>query len=321
MYWYFYMNRNEGVPISNPWTLEMGKLMVPNVFFDIEIIWALSSRYHAPSKAIRLLDGQCLVDICREAIIRCFDLNKQAVTEIDLGRLKQEYKRLKRTYRIDELPLHMKMGDKNRVLPILSSKAKPFLVSDFQTYFKNTYYALCQILGFDVEDNMSVGLMRMEMTIQHPESNVEFYFSSLLCHLILFQNETKWTKRMKLSTLENGVMLLVQNWCYVWDSKCLEGDFIVFRDEFSLRLIDALGFPTPRLPQSLMEVMRPLQYKWDQGFIHNYGDWFLMPQYTIIRVYGCDQVLHVLLKFVPSRVLFLEFIWKMLEMECSLMKN
>lgn len=77
---------------------------------------------------------------------------------------------------------------------------------------------------------------------------------------------------MKLSTHENGVMLLVQNWCYVWDSKYPEGDFIVFRDEFSPRLIDALGFPTLRLPQSLMEVMRPLQYKLDQCFIHNYAD-------------------------------------------------
>lgn len=31
----------------------------------------------------------------------------------------------------------------------------------------------------DVED-MSVGLMRMDMIIQHPESNVEFYFDSMI---------------------------------------------------------------------------------------------------------------------------------------------
>lgn len=74
----------------------------------------------------------------------------------------------------------MKRGDKNRVLPIPSSKVEPFLVSDFQTYFKNTYYALCQILGIDVEENMSIGLMRMAMIIQHPESNVEFYFASII---------------------------------------------------------------------------------------------------------------------------------------------
>lgn len=121
------------------------------------------------------------------------------------------------------------------------------------------------------------------MIIQHLESNVEFYFASvveeqihegllqvkeakaptsfkkysLLCHLILYQNETKSTRRMKLCTQENGFRLLVQNWCYIWDSRCNEIDFVVFRDDFVVRIITALGFSTPRLPQSLMDVMRP----------------------------------------------------------------
>lgn len=97
-----------------------------------------------------------------------------------MGKLEQEYRRLKRTYRTDELPLHMKRGDKNKVLPIHSSRLEPFLVSEFQTYFKNTYYALCQIIGVHAEDNMLTGLMRMAMIVQHPESNVEFYFASFI---------------------------------------------------------------------------------------------------------------------------------------------
>lgn len=73
---------------------------------------------------------------------------------------------------------------------------------------------------------MLVGFMRMAMIIQHSESNVEFKFASiikeqihegllqvkedkapitfrkysLLCHLILYQNEMKCTKRMELCT-------------------------------------------------------------------------------------------------------------------------
>lgn len=93
---------------------------------------------------------------------------------------------------------------------------------------------------------------------------------------------------MKLRTHENGVMLPIQNSCYIWDGKYNESDYGVFWDDFVIRLIAQLGFPTPRLPQSLMDVMRPLQYKPNQGFTHNYADWFLMPQHTIIRVYDCD---------------------------------
>lgn len=59
----------------------------------------------------------------------------------------------------------------------------------------------------------------------------------------------------------------------------------------------------------------------DQGFTHNYVDWFFMPQHTIIRVYGCNQAPHIFPKFALARVCFLEFMWKMLWMEHDLMRN
>lgn len=211
---YWYQKRNDKVPASNPWTLDLAKLIVPNVFIDIELIKDLSNSYHAPTKTARLPNGGCLFDVSRDAIIKCFILNKKVVVEVNLVKLEQEYKRLRRTYQSVELPLHMKTGDNNIILPIPSSKMDPFLVLKFQVCFKNTYNALWQVLEIDVEENMSVGLMRMAIIIQHFESNVEFNFAtiieekihkgllhvkeakvpiafkkySLLCHLILYQN-------------------------------------------------------------------------------------------------------------------------------------
>lgn len=187
----------------------------------------------------------------------------------------------------------------------------------------------------------------MAMIVQHLESSVEFYFASVIedqihegflqvkeakapiafrkysfiCHLILFQNETKWTRRMKLYTQERGIRPPVQNWCYIWDNMCTKCDFVVFRDYFVVRLIATLGYSTPRLPKSLMSVMSPMQYKRNQGYTHNYADWFLMPHNTIFRVYGCNQLPHILPKFVPARIYFLEFMCQMLWMEHDLMRN
>lgn len=95
----------------------------------------------------------------------------------------------------------------------------------------------------------------------------------------------------------------------------------MFIDDFVVRIIIGLGFSTPRLPQSLMNVMRPTQYKQKQGSNHNYVDWFLMANHTITRVYGCDQEPHILPKFLPARILFLEFMWQMLWMDHDLMRN
>lgn len=87
---------------------------------------------------------------------------------------------MRRTYQSDEPPLHMKRGDDKRKLFIPSSEMEPFQVSEFQVHFKNSYHALCQVLGINVEEHMPIGLMRMAMIIQHSESNVEFYFASII---------------------------------------------------------------------------------------------------------------------------------------------
>lgn len=92
---------------------------------------------------MRLQDGS------KAAIIECFHLNKQAPTKIDLQISEEEYTRLRRTYRSDELPIYMKRGVKNRAIPIFPSATEPFFVIDFQFYFRKTYFYLYQLLGID----------------------------------------------------------------------------------------------------------------------------------------------------------------------------
>lgn len=45
LFWYFYNNRDEKMPLSNPWKLELAKVIVPNVFIDVELIEVLTRNY------------------------------------------------------------------------------------------------------------------------------------------------------------------------------------------------------------------------------------------------------------------------------------
>lgn len=63
---------------------------------------------------------------------------------------------------------------------------------------------------------------------------------------------------MKLFRQENGVKLLIHNWCYISDSRCAACNFVFFKYDFVVRLITSIGFSTQRLPELLMSVMRPM---------------------------------------------------------------
>jgi hypothetical protein len=88
--------------------------------------------------SMRLTYGSPLAIITKVAIIECFNIKKHDLTRVDLQKSEEEYIRLRRTHKKDELPIYMKRGVNNKVMPISSSITKPFDVQDFQIYFKKT---------------------------------------------------------------------------------------------------------------------------------------------------------------------------------------
>lgn len=57
LFWYFYNNRDEKVPRSNPWNLDLVKVIVPNVFIDVELIKVLAHNYKKETRTVRGIDG------------------------------------------------------------------------------------------------------------------------------------------------------------------------------------------------------------------------------------------------------------------------
>ena len=50
IFWFFYNNRVRGCPASNPWEKNLGKLLVPKVFIDVDLVKALIKAYNLATR-------------------------------------------------------------------------------------------------------------------------------------------------------------------------------------------------------------------------------------------------------------------------------
>lgn len=77
--------------VSNPWRLNIGRLVVPNVFISLELIKSLTNRYDPKTKIIYNKDNKPLVPIRKDFIETIFNLDFRNEAQIDVVKLKQEY--------------------------------------------------------------------------------------------------------------------------------------------------------------------------------------------------------------------------------------
>ncbi len=66
-----------------------------------------------------------------------------------------------------------------------------------------------------------------------------------------------------------------------------------------------------RAPKNLKYVLRPSLLPNGKKLDHNWGDIFLFPTFSLMRVYGCPQPPHILPKFIPPKLGIIEFIWQL----------
>lgn len=49
--------------MSNPWTLHVGKLVVPDVFIELDLIRMLAKRYNLEMNIVRSAEGLIMADL------------------------------------------------------------------------------------------------------------------------------------------------------------------------------------------------------------------------------------------------------------------
>lgn len=79
-------------PFSSAWQNDLGNLVVPNVFMDVDLLKAVVDRYVPVLRVIRGNEGDILLIIRREEFKEIFYLYESSATlvQIDLNELKTE---------------------------------------------------------------------------------------------------------------------------------------------------------------------------------------------------------------------------------------
>ena len=75
LFWYFFANSIEKEPKNNPWRFDLEKVVVPNVFVDVELINVLAKHYEPSTRTVRKLDGMPLLVITKSYVEQCFRLS------------------------------------------------------------------------------------------------------------------------------------------------------------------------------------------------------------------------------------------------------
>lgn len=82
----------------------MGKLVVPTVFINVELIRHLAFGYDENIRVIRALDGSVLIDITREFFAKVFGLHVAPSKVISLSSFKKKYEQDRSSFRVQYLP-------------------------------------------------------------------------------------------------------------------------------------------------------------------------------------------------------------------------
>lgn len=147
MFTYFYNNRGKSIPICNVWALGMAKIIVPNVFLDVDLIIELARLYDPISNTIRKSDQSALVTLDRGSFMKAFDLYSSSSIEIDLKGEREKYMSqvgLVKSEMVKHIP---KTGKYIAHLPVHMNTPYEFKCLNF--YMNFLCHGLCRVLGMD----------------------------------------------------------------------------------------------------------------------------------------------------------------------------
>ena len=303
----WFSERKLFAPHANIWNFDLGKLVVPSVFMDYDLLEAIAKKYDQAIRVIRRTDGMPLISISPEEIREVFQLEPLSDyhVPINLVELENEYKAKKDEIRKGALRAHI--GTIGALPVITAASREPFKKSLFTSRAVEIYRTLCRVIGEDEQDSMPIGLMYMMVQIASFGVDVIFYFASylaeeihtglvgiakgkvektfghysLLMHMFLFKGMTYFGTEMELNREENGEALPVQLWSadMTWDAD--NASFVRFDRYFASKLRYLISGDNPRIPKALMSLIRPMDNPHNLKVSHNWGDIIPYPVSTV----------------------------------------
>jgi len=210
---------------ANIWNFDLGKLVVPSVFMDYDLLEAMEKNYDQAIRVVRRIDGEILVTISPEEIRQVSGLGPLTNyhVHIDLKRLEKEHMSKKDAIRQGTLRAHI--GKIGTLPAITTSSREPFKGAYFNTTVVEAYKTLCRVFREDEKKLMPMSFMYMITQISSSSVDIIFDFASflaeeihnglvgivkgkvekifghysLIMHMFLFKGVTYFGKEMKLN--------------------------------------------------------------------------------------------------------------------------
>lgn len=160
-------------PLSNVWEFDIGKLIVPTVFFDSDLLVDLAKKYDPITGWIKNHAGVNLFKVCLELIRDVFNLNpNHAMHEnIDLSDFQARYD-AHRTY-LKRGPLQEHAAKVGSLPVITTNTPDPLLKRHFNMRAQALYVSLCKILGIDETEQIPGSVVFiMAQTLQFGMSTI-----------------------------------------------------------------------------------------------------------------------------------------------------
>ena len=176
----WFAERKLFAPHANIWNFDLGKLVVPSVFMDYDLLEAIAKSYDQATRVVRRADAEILISISPEEIRKVFclgPLTKYHVP-IDLIDLENEYMSKKDVIRHGAPKAHI--GRIGALLAITPSSREPFKKVCFNVRVVEIYRTLCKVFGQDEEEFIPISFMYMITQISSFGVEIIFDFSSYL---------------------------------------------------------------------------------------------------------------------------------------------
>ena len=140
----------------------MGKLVVPSIFWDVDLLVALAKRYDPITRIVSNFTGDRLFAVSPSLIKEVFGLSKNntLLKKIDLSQLQSAYEAQALYLRAGPLKEHfVKIGG---LCLVTSATPEPLMKKFFNPKAQALYISLCRILGV-LETNHVLGYLIMMM--------------------------------------------------------------------------------------------------------------------------------------------------------------
>lgn len=174
-----------GIPIGNPWNCDLGKLIVPNVYIDVDLLKEIVANYDPVTRTIKTYDGKEMVKITKEELGLVFKLTRWSdkMHKINEETLKQEYDKTHISFRVHVL-LRFLAEIAGWKIVIGPHDKEPFPINYFVSYFKRTFYSICKIIGYDHVFGIPMAWMYMVAHIQHPQYCAVYDYAGFLSKIM-----------------------------------------------------------------------------------------------------------------------------------------